>query len=101
MGHTPGPWAVDKDSINDMWTNSISVADSDGSHVCHLTRGYESDDDGEGCPSFANARLIAAAKTMLEALVELLEWFDDESPAEAAVKARAAIALAKSPMEGE
>ena len=70
--HTPGPWTVDMKYIGKMWTDSISVADADGGHVAHLTRGYEGDENGDGCPSFANARLIAAAPDLLDALIDLL-----------------------------
>ena len=47
--------------------DSISIRDCNGGHVAHLTRGYEGDDHGDGCPSYENARLIAAAPMLLDA----------------------------------
>lgn len=57
----PLPWSVDYQSIGREWTNSISIIDADGGHVAHLTRGYQGDEDGDGCASFKNAELIVAA----------------------------------------
>ncbi len=54
------PWAVNEESVHSHWTNSVSVLDAKGGEVAVLTRGYEADGDGDGCPSWANARLIAA-----------------------------------------
>lgn len=55
------PWKVDRDSEDKMWTNSCSILDADGGHVCHLTRGYQGDKTGDGCPSWDNAEMIVAA----------------------------------------
>jgi hypothetical protein len=60
----PRPWSVDRDSAGKQWTDSCSILDADGGHVCHLTRGYQAetiDGDIEGCPSWDNAELIVAA----------------------------------------
>lgn len=62
----PTPWRVDMESKGQQWTDSISIADARGGHIAHLTRGYEAEpmgEDGnlEGCPSYTNAHLIAAA----------------------------------------
>lgn len=72
-GLAPVPWSIDLDSLDSQWTDSISIKDAEGGHVVHLTRGYEgSPTTGEGCPSWTNARLIAAAPDLLEALKDLL-----------------------------
>lgn len=60
----PTPWCVGSDHGAE-WTNSLSIYDAQGCAVCHLTRGYEADANGEHCPSFTNARLIAAAPDLL------------------------------------
>lgn len=72
----PTPWRVDMESKGQQWTDSISIADARGGHIAHLTRGYEAEpmgEDGnlEGCPSYTNAHLIAAAPDLLQAAVML------------------------------
>lgn len=57
----PLPWRVDYESGGAEWTNSCSILDADGGHVCHLTRGYQAAEDGDGCPSWDNAELIVSA----------------------------------------
>ena len=69
--HTPGPWVAVKNSC--FWDINIAgswltVADACASK--HLPDG----DNGE-----ANARLIAAAPELLEALKEMLVDYDDAS----------------------
>lgn len=67
--HTPGPWRVVTEEgrpvvkcANDFYiTNTVDAA------------GYESDDD----TMFANARLIAAAPDLLEALLTALPYVED------------------------
>jgi hypothetical protein len=61
----PMPWRVGSDHGAE-WTNSLTIYDAQGGAVCHLTRGYEGDANGEHCPSFTNARLIAAAPDLLD-----------------------------------
>lgn len=73
----PAPWAVDLDSVGKQWTDSVSIADANGGHVAHLTRGYEGDANGEGCPSWINARLIAASPEMLVELKWMLNKLID------------------------
>lgn len=73
--HTPGPWAV-TDRGHMPWTNALSITAANGSDVAHTTRGsffYEAPDrrEGEQCPSWPNARLIAAAPDLLSALKRL------------------------------
>lgn len=53
------PWKVGPS--NEVWSDSVSILDAEGATVCELTRGYESNEHGEGCPSWANARLIVIA----------------------------------------
>lgn len=62
--HTPGPWEV-FDSMEDGDTYGIDGAD--GSAVVYY--GYRNKE--EGIPEKANARLIAAAPELLEALEAL------------------------------
>jgi hypothetical protein len=57
----PLPWSVDYESVGREWTNSISIKDANGGHVAHLTRGYQGDEEGDGCASFKNAELIVTA----------------------------------------
>lgn len=54
----PLPWSVDMSSIHRHWRDSISIIDAEGGEVAVLMRGYEGDDNGDGCPSFANAQKI-------------------------------------------
>ncbi len=69
MPIAPLPWRVDRDSAGKQWTDSCSILDANGGHVCHLTRGYQSEvmpldgdlENREGCPSWDNAELIVAA----------------------------------------
>jgi len=62
-GHTPGPWFVDPDD-----TLAIRAPDGDDEpwHVAEVIEYC-----GEGDQTEANARLIAAAPDLLEALKEL------------------------------
>lgn len=78
--HAPGPWSIDFDSEGTQWTDSISIADADGGHVAHLTRGYEGDTNGDGCPSWANACLIAAAPDLLAALQLVMRLYTGQIP---------------------
>ena len=79
--HTQGPWVFEYGSI---YTPT-------GKQVCRpcdkKTQTYKNWE--------ANARLIAAAPELLEACQALLTYHDYEGYAEAADKARAAIAKAK------
>jgi hypothetical protein len=87
--HTPGP----------VWTAHDKRPHCHGFSIFAGNEfvAFVGDSDGRtDCAS--NARLIAAAPELLEALKDLLEWFDDESrsPRPAPLKkARAAIAKAE------
>ena len=59
-------------------------------------RGIEPDDIWQDTPREANARLIAAAPELLDALRECVQWIEESPEGEAATqKAHAAIAKAK------
>lgn len=68
----PLPWFVDREYEGKMWTVSASIADADGAHVAHLTRGYEGGEDGSGGPSLINAAFIVRACNSHAALVDAL-----------------------------
>ena len=75
-GHTPGPWMA-KDSR--LYNFAFDVDDANGSPVAEVCSKHGGQDD----EARANARLIAAAPDMLEALRAAKEWseawLDDES----------------------
>ena len=106
-GLAPAPWKVGNEG--QMWTDSLSIIDADGGEIAYLTRGYEGDENGDGCPSWKNARLIAASPKMLEALRMLTaatqnlidNWYPDvdqdtarKAAQEEVLHARSAIAAA-------
>lgn len=113
--HTAGPWFADADGRiwrrhpSELYENGGGVAGDKPLAVAH--KGWHRDDE-IGYPIDANARLIAAAPELLEALEGILradEWVSDASLAqdhelqrrapklheESMDKARAAIAKAK------
>lgn len=63
MKHTPGPWSADPEGAH-----AVSIEGADGSVVCDV-HGAADDPLCE-----ANAKLIAAAPALLEALRQILEW---------------------------
>jgi hypothetical protein len=66
-----GNWRIDNEAVSKHWTDSLSIMDANGGEVCVLTRGYESDPETGGCPSWQNARLIAATPELLAALKQI------------------------------
>lgn len=88
--HTPGPWVVDGDVIRgDQQRNgSISVASMLDVSYPYGRRAGES--------KHANARLIAAAPELLDALVEAASGYSEFSEGDCEIlrKCRAAIAKA-------
>ncbi len=91
--HTPGPWVWVKDDSGYPVTDLKS---EDGGIVMQV---YESHGGGD-MPNKANARLIAAAPDLLEALQVIVTdcsqvWSEGEFPA--LKQARAAISLATGP----
>jgi hypothetical protein len=116
MSHTPGPWEVEPlepgrkyygtkvrlnaDSVVEVWTNSGPMKASER----EIANGWEPDhgfDHVESATDLANARLIAAAPELLEALKQLLDYTAacegmlNASEAGQCKKARAAIAKAE------
>ena len=90
--HTPGPWT----------SQGLAIVASDRSFVCRVYPWCADPQDAE-CAK-ANARLIAAAPELLEALEETLtagiNWYETATKSDASelgfvVRARAAIAKAK------
>jgi hypothetical protein len=76
FGYTPGDWwADDRGHIHNDPIGSVKVAKVDGANVAQ---------------AIANARLISSAPDLLEALIELRDWYlvNTGMPA---VKANAAI----------
>lgn len=90
--HTPGPWSLRHGGRHD----GDRLVTSGGSDICRMDGGPN--DDSE---TLANARLIAAAPELLDALRNLLDWGRDHtsptqpnSPHALLVAAHAAIANA-------
>jgi len=81
--HTPGPWDVCEDDINVYAPNS-DTAITNQDHICAPDK----------VEAAANARLIAAAPELLEALRVLLAHGGTAYEAHAKEKAREAIAKA-------
>ena len=82
--HTPGPWAIYVNAPSDIVIRKMS---KDGYELCSIARVSS---------GYANARLIAAAPELLEALadcVEHMHWTQPQGEA-ALKKAKAAIAKA-------
>ena len=91
MKHTPGPWVADAPCPASIWAGDFQVA------TCKTANG-----DGVGMDATpwdvatANARLIAAAPDLLEALEAVIANGADSAPGLGAyLNARAAIAKAK------
>jgi hypothetical protein len=103
--HTPGPWHW---LIHDHSCASLGVGDDPGMgtplvmSVSPCRSCADRARDGEWkwgrctTPSEADARLIAAAPDLLDALIELKEWIENDCGAECpSDKARAALAKAE------
>lgn len=89
MSHTPGPWTWKIEGFA-----GYKLIAEDGTKVAD-----DGSADGEyggwmNDPNEPNARLIAAAPELLEALVDLLGW-QTLAPHSVVVEARAAIAKAR------
>lgn len=69
---TPGPWhpAFNRDSEDGV--NATSIYSEDGIYVADVYRGYVGSEDLKEVEQKANARLIAAAPELLEALDDLI-----------------------------
>ncbi|BAO70086.1 hypothetical protein [Bordetella bronchiseptica] len=94
--HTPGPWAIRYDYV-------VQARSFDDGRLVPVAQPYGV--NGDGSDLFANARLIAAAPNLLEALEAEEEWRGREAAGEidpewdyetmVAAKRRAAISKAK------
>jgi len=90
--HTPGPWAV---VDNGIWDVSV-VGEATICHINNKGEWFPKDGTQMGRSQnkmLADARLIAAAPDLLEALKEVYDWCYPTDSAWA-IKARAAIAKA-------
>ena len=67
MSHTPGPWIIGKS-----YTDDIAIREVDGMECIATALPTEPDEQAGKEEQLANARLIAAAPAMLEALRELV-----------------------------
>ena len=113
-GHTPGPWQQRDDMTSEGWVTIIGNVDGEIDADGCTFHSYDviavcEDEYGERLPNVsANARLIAAAPELLEALEDtlstlehtrrfMLEKHGTKNPAreDAIAKARAAIAKAR------
>ena len=98
--HTPGPWAiVDRDDSLVIQTESQAKTKYGASRYACLG-GFDRHDDKQYAEAKANARLIAAAPDLLEALQDLFidcmacDYNDGFNTSPLAKKVRAAIAKA-------
>lgn len=93
-GHTPGPWIVDP--IDKEYV--VPAADPGGTGICVLSPMDNTDELWKfGAETQANARLIAAAPDLLDALQALTELYNTDEGCRALPEykgARAAIAKA-------
>jgi hypothetical protein len=91
--HTPGPWVYEvimgDDPNGDEWPEEIEVTGATGVHIHSHDLGYNDDVDDQ---ILANARLIAAAPDLLDALQFYADRFAIDPAGDIA---RAAIAKAK------
>ena len=93
--HTPGPW----NDFNHSWCETSIVAPNFDHAICRLDINHATEDSQESDEAVmaANARLIAAAPDLLEALQHAIDWLDAAGIAETMpvqVQARAAISKA-------
>ena len=97
--HTPGPWLARTAPTSAGLCHIISAADWRGAFLYGDGSRLGVDDALPKAQELsANARLIAAAPDLLEALKGLVAWADDlrrEDPVEDLRKARAAISKAE------
>ena len=95
----PGPWFVSRDPRPNMeWNNHVASVKEPHLEVCSMF--HTNDEDGNERGE-ANARLVAAAPTLYEALRQIVAWHDmelastgaREIPAKLCAPARAALSL--------
>ena len=84
--HTPGPWETSRDAVPDGHTQITVYAEGSGERVATVFQ------------TEANARLIAAAPELFEALEDVVKWAYmctvGSKEEKSIVRARAALALA-------
>lgn len=85
--HTAGPWesarmlvpTKDRDKREGFVVNASTVMEDEGSclakRICDIRYSYL-----EWSEASANARLIAAAPALLDALVAVVQWIEDNAP---------------------
>jgi hypothetical protein len=74
--HTPGPWSKPRNMINDQ---GLYVADPSGNwDICTITLSHAPTAE----QAHANARLIAAAPAMLDALAYVVNWHREHDSGE-------------------
>ena len=78
--HTPGPWCVSNDNAD------RAIVQSGAQRIATCAASHEGD---------ANARLIAAAPALLEALIVVVDCLESGQAISAGDTARAAIAQAR------
>lgn len=83
--HTPGPWSF----YTEPQPNGCPVVGSNGLLICMLGHSVRMADQKE--IALANARLIAAAPELLEALVDAIVYLQNHLPDEALAPHRAAV----------
>lgn len=76
MPHTPGPWRIieDKGALNEAYWIGPEPFHS----ICEVRNGAEDEEYGGEETEIANARLIAAAPDLLEALLDILPFAQHE-----------------------
>jgi len=74
MSHTPGPWTIDPNEDYPLAVIRVDE-DNDGIGVCEIGTEYQPTRADATPEQFANARLIAAAPEMLEALERVSNAF--------------------------
>ena len=83
--HTPGPWAINKDSLGDLLPGCVNI--DAHSHKALATAVYQMEDDAGHADDLAgsdvcraNALLISAAPDLLEALRQMINLFEASIP---------------------
>jgi len=77
--HTPGPWTVGGiGSVKGTDSSDIFIQDRRGASIAHVIYNEPGGDDPAEC--MADARLIAAAPDLLEALKEIIDFIGPKDP---------------------
>ena len=75
ISHTPGPYFYQRDSegVDDLW---LILAQADQSYIASISFWGGDDDPADIARKEANARLLAAAPDMFDALKEIITVFN-------------------------